>query len=98
MDDNKVQELLLRLLEDMAYVKSKLDNIDDQKLGSRIDSLEASSKEYGRALQSLEKRLEIQEEITRNQMIDTKKQHTSILVSIVLAMFSAALSFIINLF
>ena len=97
MDDNKVQELLLRLLEDMAYVKSKLDSIDDQKLGSRIESLEASNKEYGRALSSLEKRLEVQEEITRNQMIDTKKQQTSIFISLGMALFSAVLSFIINI-
>lgn len=98
MDENKTQDLLLRLLEDMSYVKAKLDAIDDQKLGSRIDSLEASSKEYGRAIQSLEKRLETQEEFMRTQMIETKKQQTSIFISLGMALFSAALSFIINLF
>ena len=40
MGDDKVQELLLKLLEDMSYVKAKLDSIDAQKL-SRVDLLEA---------------------------------------------------------
>ena len=97
MDDNKTQDLLLRLLQDMSYVKAKLDNIDEQRLGSRIDALEASNKEYGRALSSLEKRLETQEEIVRNQMIESKKQQTSIFISLGMAVFSAILSFIINL-
>ena len=37
--DDKVQELLLKLLEDMSYVKAKLDSIDAQKLSSRVDLL-----------------------------------------------------------
>jgi hypothetical protein len=29
MDEHKVQDILLQLLSDMAYVKAKLDNIDE---------------------------------------------------------------------
>ena len=41
MDDNRVEELLLQLIQDMAEVKAKLNNIDEQKLSNRVDLLEA---------------------------------------------------------
>ena len=98
MDDNKVQDILLQLLSDMAYVKAKLDNIDEQKLNSRIDALEAQNREHDRTIKSLERRNDTMEQFVRNQMNDSKKQMTSVYVSIGLALFSAVLSFIFNLF
>ena len=56
MGDDKVQELLLKLLEDMSYVKAKLDSIDAQKLSSRVDLLEAQSREQDRVIKQLEER------------------------------------------
>ena len=56
MDEHKVQDILLQLLSDMAYVKAKLDNIDEQKLNSRIDALEAQNREHDRIIKSLENR------------------------------------------
>lgn len=41
--DDKVMELLLKLLEDMSYVKAKLDNIDKQNFSVKIEALEAES-------------------------------------------------------
>ena len=98
MDDNKVQDILLQLLSDMAYVKAKLDNIDEQKLNARIDALEAQNREHDRTIKSLERRNDTMEQFVRNQMNDSKKQMTSVYVSIGLALFSAVLTFIFNLF
>jgi len=98
MDDNKVQDILLQLLSDMAYVKAKLDNIDEQKLNARIDALEAQNREHDRTIKSLERRNDTMEQFVRNQMNDTKKQMTSVYVSMGLALFSAMLTFIFNLF
>lgn len=97
MDDNKVQDILLQLLSDMAYVKAKLDNIDEQKLNSRIDALEAQNREHDRTIKSLERRNDTMEQFVRNQMNDSKKQMTSVYVSMGLALFSAVLTFIFNL-
>ena len=97
MDDNKVQDILLQLLSDMAYVKAKLDNIDEQKLNSRIDALEAQNREHDRTIKSLERRNDTMEQFVRNQMNDSKKQMTSIYISMGLALFSAVLTFIFNL-
>lgn len=98
MDEHKVQDILLQLLSDMAYVKAKLDNIDEQKLNSRIDALEAQNREHDRIIKSLENRNNTMEQYVRNNLIDTKKQNTSTWIGIGIAILGAILSIIINLF
>ena len=98
MGDDKIQELLLQLVQDMSFVKAKLSNIEEQKLSARIDNLEAQNREHERTIRSLEKRNDTMEEFVRTNMQDGRKQQISVLVSIGLAVFSAILSMIINLF
>lgn len=97
MDDNKIQELLLQLISDMSFVKAKLSNIDEQKLNSRIDALEAQNKEHDRVIKSLENRSSTMEQFVRNNMQDSKKQQTSVFISIGMAIFSAILSLVFGL-
>ena len=98
MGEDKIQELLLQLVQDMSFLKAKLSNIEEQKLSSRIDNLEAQNREHERTIRSLEKRNDTMEEFVRTNMQDSKKQQISVFVSIGLAVFSAILSMIINLF
>ena len=98
MDEHKVQDILLQLLSDMAYVKAKLDNIDEQKLNSRIDALESQNREHERTIKSLENRNNTMEQYVRNTLIDSKKQNTTTWIGIGMAIFGAILSIIINLF
>ena len=97
MGDDKIQELLLQLVQDMSFLKAKLSNIEEQKLSSRIDNLEAQNREHERTIRSLEKRNESMEEFIRNNMNDGRKQQISVFISIGLAVFSAVLSMLINL-
>ena len=97
MGDDKIQELLLQLVQDMSFLKAKLSNIEEQKLSSRIDNLEAQKREHERTIRSLEKRNESMEEFIRNSMNDSRKQQISVFISIGLAIFSAVLSMLINL-
>ena len=97
MGDDKIQELLLQLVQDMSFLKAKLSNIEEQKLSSRIDNLEAQNREHERTIRSLEKRNDSMEEFIRNNMNDSKKQQISVFISIGLAIFSAVLSMLINL-
>ena len=46
MGEDKIQELLLQLVQDMSFLKAKLSNIEEQKLSSRIDNLEAQNREH----------------------------------------------------
>ena len=98
MGDDKIQELLLQLVQDMSFLKAKLSNIEEQKLSSRIDNLEAQNREHERTIRSLEKRNDSMEEFIRNNMNDSRKQQISVFITIGLAIFSAILSMIINLF
>lgn len=97
MDNEKIQDLLLQLMQDMSYIKAKLDAIDEQKLNSRIDSLEAQNREHDRIIKSLEKRNNTMEEFVRKNMQDAKKQQTGVFISMGMALFSAVVSVVIGL-
>ena len=96
MGDDKIQELLLQLVQDMSFVKAKLSSIEEQKLSARIDNLEAQNREHERSIRSLEKRNDTMEEFVRTNMQDSRKQQISVFISLGLAVFSAILSFNIN--
>lgn len=97
MGDDKIQELLLQLVQDMSFVKAKLSNIEEQKLSARIDSLEAQNREHDKTIKSLEKRNDGMEEFVRENMQESKRQQTSVFISMGIAVFSAILTMIINL-
>jgi hypothetical protein len=98
MGDDKIQELLLQLVQDMSYVKAKLSNIEEQRLAARIDQLEAQNREHDKTIKSLENRSSTMEQFVRGSMQDSKKQQTGVFISMGLAVFGAILSLIINLF
>ena len=97
MGDDKIQELLLQLVQDMSFVKAKLSNIEEQRLSARIDQLEAQNREHDRTIKSLEKRNDTMEQFVRGNMQESKKQQTGIFISMGLAVFSAIISMLINL-
>ena len=98
MGEDKIQELLLQLVQDMSFVKAKLSNIEEQKLAARIDQLEAQNREHDKTIKSLENRSNTMEQFVRNNMQDSKKQQTGIFISMGLAVFSAIVSLIVSLF
>ena len=102
MDDNKISDMLLVLMQDIAVIKAKLDSIEEIKLdtkaiGTRVDHLEAEAREHDRIIKSLENRANTMEKFTRDNMSDAKKQQTSVFISIGMAIFSAVLSLVIGL-
>ena len=77
--DDKTQDLLLQLLQDIAVVKAKLSVIEEMKLdakniGTRVDHLEAQNREHDKTIRSLENRASTMEQFTRKNMQDAKKQ------------------------
>ena len=97
MGDDKIQELLLQLVQDMSFVKAKLSNIEEQRLAARIDQLEAQNREHDKTIKSLENRSSTMEQFVRGSMQDTKKQQTGVFLSMGLAVFGAIVSMVINL-
>ena len=97
MGDERIQDLLIQLVHDMSFVKAKLSSIEEQKLSSRIDKLEAKNSEHAKAISSLEKRNDAMEKFVRNTMQDSRKQQTGIFISMGLALFSALISLCIGM-
>ena len=97
MGSDRIEELLLQLIQDMAEVKAKLNNIDEQKLSSRVDLLEAQTREQERVIKTLEKRELTLEEFIRNDMNEANKSNKAVWASIGIAFLTAALSFLVNL-
>ena len=97
MGNDRIEELLLQLIQDMAEVKSKLNNIDEQKLSSRVDLLEAQTREQERIIKTLEKREATLEEFIRDNINEANKSNKAVWTSIGIAFLTAALSFVINL-
>lgn len=97
MDNDKIQELLLQLVQDMSFVKAKLSNIEEQRLSARIDQLEAQNREHDRIIKSLEKRNDTMEQFVRGNMQESKKQQTGVFISMGMAVFSAIVSLIFSL-
>ena len=97
MGDEKIQELLLQLVQDMSFVKAKLSNIEEQRLSARIDQLEAQNREHDRTIKSLEKRNDTMEQFVRGNMQESKKQQTGVFISMGMAVFSAIISLIFSL-
>ena len=97
MGNDRTEELLLQLIQDMAEVKAKLNSLDEQKLSSRVDLLEAKTREQERVIRTLENRESTVEEFIRNNMNEANKSNKAVWVSIGLAFLTAALSFLINL-
>lgn len=97
MGEDKIQELLLQLVQDMSFVKAKLSNIEEQKLAARIDQLEAQNREHDKTIKSLENRSNTMEQFVRNNITDSKKQQTGVFISMGMAVFSAVISLIFSL-
>ena len=97
MGNDRIEELLLQLIQDMAEVKAKFNNMEEQKISSRIDLLEAQTREQERVIKTLENRESALEEFIRNDMNEANKSNKAVWTSIGIAFLTAALSFIINL-
>lgn len=98
MNDEKIQDLLLQMMQKLAYIEAKLDNLDEMKISNRIDALEAENREHDRVIKSLERRNDKMEQFVRNNMSDSKKQQTSVFISMGLAVFSFVLSLFSRIF
>lgn len=101
MNEDKTQELLLKLIEDMAVVKAKLDvveeiKIDAKEANSKIEKLEMQNERQEKQLVSLENRANTLEQFVRNNMNESKKTQTSVFISIGIALCSTIFSAIVG--
>ena len=102
MEDSRIEVILIQLLQDVSWIKSKLDNVDEIKktqkeLGDRVDKIEAMNERHNHELKALENRANKTEEWMRNNLNDTNKTQRGIFISAALAVFGAIVSLVINM-
>ena len=102
IEENKTQDLLIQLMQDIAVIKAKLDvieeiKIDAKTIGTRVDHLEAQNREHDKSIRSLEHRQNEMEAFTRRNMQESKKQANGVFISMGIAIFSAVVSVVIGL-
>ena len=78
MDHDKMMELLMQIVQDMSFVKAKLEAVDEHKIYNRIDQLEAKTREQERVIMSLERKINVMDETARDDLVNSKKQQPSV--------------------
>ena len=102
MEDSRIEVILIQLLQDVSWIKSKLDNVDEIKkiqkeLGDRVDKIEAMNERHNHELKALENRANAMEQWTRNNLNESNKTTKGVFISAALAVFSAIVSLVINM-
>ena len=103
MNEDKMYEMLMTIMQDLAVVKSKLDTLEEIKIdaktsNAKIERLENITERQEKQISSLENRNDAMEQFVRNNMAESKKTQTSAIISIGIAIFSAFISFIFGIF
>ena len=102
VDDNRIELLLLQLSQDVAWIKAKLDNIDEirqiqKEIGDRVDHIEAQNERHEHELKTLENRCNAMEKHVRDGMSDSNKATRGAIISAGLAIFGAVVSLLFNM-
>lgn len=102
MDNDRVENLLLKLIEDVAQIKGKLDNLEEIKIEQkeltvRVDKLEAKSDRHEKQITSLENRSNKLEEYVRNEMMETNKSNKTIFISVGICVITAVVNLVFSL-
>lgn len=102
IEDSRIEVILIQLLQDVSWIKSKLDNVDEIKktqkeLGDRVDKIEAMNERHNHELKTLENRANAMELHVRNNMAESNKTTKGVFISAALAVFGAIVSLVINM-
>lgn len=101
MDENKMYDMLITIMQKLAVLEAKIDSIEEIKIdakvvANRVDKLEAHCERHDKQITALENRANTLEKYVRDNMADSKKQQTSIFISVGVALFSGILSFVLS--
>lgn len=102
MDNDKIENLLLRLIEDVSYVKARLETMEEvhndyKELSAKIEKLEMQNERHEKQIQSVEKRATVMEQFVRTNMNEDKNSGWKVLGAIGLCVLSAVFSIVANL-
>ena len=102
MNEDKMYEMLMSIMQDLAVVKSKLDTLEEIKIdaktsNAKIEKLENITERQEKQISTLENRNNILEQFVRDSVVDSKKEKNGVMLSIGIAVLSAMLSLLFGL-
>ena len=97
MNEDKLYEMLMSIMQDLAVVKSKLDTLEEIKIdaktsNAKIEKLENITERQEKQILTLENRSNTLEQFIRDNITESKKEKNGIMLSIGIAVLSATLS------
>ena len=97
MNEEKMYEMLMSIMQDLAVVKSKLDILEEIKIdaktsNAKIEKLENITERQEKQILTLENRSNTLEQFIRDNITESKKEKNGIMLSIGIAVLSATLS------
>ena len=102
MNEDKMYEMLMTIMQDLAVVKSKLDTLEEIKIdaktsNAKIEKLENITERQEKQISSLENRNNTLEQFVRDSIVESKKEKNGVMLSIGIAILSATLSLLFGL-
>ena len=102
MNEDKMYEMLMSIMQDLAVVKSKLDTLEEIKIdaktsNAKIEKLENITERQEKQISALENRSNTLERFVRDNMVESKKEKNGVMLSIGIAVLSATLSLLFGL-
>lgn len=102
MGDKQIESLLLKLVEDMAVVKSKVEILDELKseqkeVLSKVNKLDGEVATHNEQIKKLEKRSDKVENYLREEVEDANRVNKSIFVSVGVCIVTAAVNILFSL-
>ena len=103
MDNDKIENLLLKLIEDVSYVKARLEVMEDvqteyKELAAKIEKLEMQNERHEKQLQSVENRANVMEQFVRTNLNTEKSSGWKVLGSIAMCVLGALVTFVFSCF
>ena len=102
MNEDKMYEMFMSIMQDLAVVKAKLDTLEEIKIdakasNAKIEKLENITERQEKQISSLENRNNTLEQFVRDSMVESKKEKNGVMLSIGIAILSATLSLLFGL-
>ena len=102
MNEDKMYEMLMSIMQDLAVVKSKLDTLEEIKIdaktsNAKIERLENITERQEKQISTLENRSNTLEQFVRDSVVESKKEKNGVMLSIGIAVLSATLSLLFGL-
>ena len=102
MNEDKMYEMLMSIMQDLAVVKSKLDTLEEIKIdaktsNAKIEKLENITERQEKQISTLENRNNTLEQFVRDSVVESNKEKYGVMLSIGIAVLSATLSLLFGL-